>query len=162
MRLLTFTAPDLEANRRGELGATQLERLKKLRRNAALTGAVMFIALVLLATTFLFAGARGGAGILTLIGMLLTVINAIGIGFIGRHIMRINADLNDRQVETISGELERVIRPQGRMNNLLLRVNGVDFAVKKEIFRAFQHEQPYHVYRAPHTRILLAAEPAAN
>jgi hypothetical protein len=38
-------------------------------------------------------------------------------------------------------------------------VDGNDFYVKKELFKLFHHEVSYHIYRTPHAKILLAAEP---
>ena len=40
-----------------------------------------------------------------------------------------------------------------------VRVNGEDFHVNKDLFKLFRHEVPYRLYRAPHSRVLLAAEP---
>jgi hypothetical protein len=77
----------------------------------------------------------------------------------GRTWMRLSADMRGGQVEIIAGPMERVIRPTSRVNNYVLRVEGVDFVVRKDLFKLFRHQQPYRLYRSPHARVLLAAEP---
>jgi hypothetical protein len=159
MAPLEFTRADLEANRGGHLGDNQRERLQRLQRRALLVGSAGFVAFALSATTFIYFGQINNSLILSLIGMFLTLLNALFVGIFGRQWMRLQSDLRANSVEVISGTLERVVKASGRANNFMLRVDDSEFYVTKETFNLFRHGQPYHFYRAAHSQVLLAAEP---
>lgn len=159
MPLLHFTLADLEANRGGRLSPGQQVRLKQLQTRLVFIGAAVFIGLAFLATVFLFVGQTGGAAILSLTGAGLTGINALAIGLFARQWLRLSADLRTDGVVTISGTLERILRPTGRVHHYILRVSGEEVVVNKDTFKVFQHDAPYHLYRTRHSRILLSAEP---
>lgn len=158
MPLLLFDEADLDANRRGQLGEGQQQRLQRLQRRTLLIGVLGFWVFALVAAGLLTAG-QAGTPILTVLGILTTMLNAIFIGIFGRQWMRLRADVQSGTVQTLSGTLERVIRANGRMNNFVLRIEDEDLYVQKELFKLFRHEVDYHVYRAPRSRVLLAAEP---
>lgn len=159
MRPLGFSAADLQANHAGQIGAGQRERLQHLQRRVIFIGSGGFWGIAFLATMFIFFGQSNAVTILSFIGVMLTVINAIFVGMFARQWLRLSADLRDDHVEVVQGQLERVLRPAGRLNNYVLRVQDVDFAVQKDVFKLFRHETRYALYRAPHSRVLLAAEP---
>lgn len=158
MPVLQFTKADLIANREGQLGESQRSRLQNLQTRAILIGLAGFFGFALLATIFLFFGSENGYLIMTLIGIFLTFCNAIFVGMFARQYMRLRADLDSGEIEIVSGEMERVVKADGRMNNFILRVNEEEFYVKKELFRLFRHEVPYNIYRSRHSAVLLAAE----
>lgn len=158
MQPLQFTQDDLKANRNGQLGDNQRARLQSLQTRAILVGIAGFFGFALLATIFLFFGSENGFLIMTFIGIFLTLCNAIFVGMFARQYMRLRADLDNGEIDIISGEMERVVKADGRMNNFILRVNEEDFHVKKDLFRLFRHEVPYKIYRARHSAVLLAAE----
>jgi hypothetical protein len=157
--LLNFTPGDLDTNRSGKLSPSQEQKLQALQSRALMIGAGVFFALALLATMFLFGGQTSSSGILTLIGFLLTGLNAVLMGMFGRQWMRLNADLRGDSIDVVAGKLERILRPTGRINNYIVRVNNIDFAVNKDTFKAFTHEAPYRLYRTRHSHILLSVEP---
>lgn len=159
MQPLEFNQADLIANRDGLLGDNQRARLQSLQTNALLVGIGGFFGFALLATIFLFFGSENGFLIMSLIGMFITLVNAIFVGMFARQYMRLRADLSDGDVEVIAGEMERVVKADGRMNNFILRIGDEEFHVKKDLFRLFRHEVTYTIYRAKHSRVLLAAEP---
>ncbi|GAB5490527.1 MAG: hypothetical protein Phog2KO_07420 [Phototrophicaceae bacterium] len=159
MQHLQFTQDDLHANREGQLGENQRIRLQGLQNRAILIGVIGFFAFALIATIFLFFGSENNFFIMTLIGIFVTICNALFVGMFARQYMRLRADLFDNEVEVIEGELERVIIPNGRMNNFLIRLNEEEFYVKKDLFKLFRHEVNYRFYRASHSRVLLSAEP---
>lgn len=159
MPLMGFTLADLQANRDGTIGENQADHLRRTRAQAIFISGLAFVVIVLMATTCLFIGARNNAPILTLAGIGLTIINAVQVGFFGRQIMRLNADLREGAIVVTAGQLERVVRTSGRAHNFVLRVNNTDFSVKKELFKLFRHEQDYAIYCAARSRVLLAAEP---
>lgn len=162
MQPLQFTPADLQANRNGQLGTTQRARIQKLRRRTALIGTAGFFGFVLLATALLYLGLRQNSIIFSIMGGATLLVNAVFIGMFARQWLRLSADLRQAQVDTLRGELERVVRASGQVSNFVIRVDGVDFAVPKETFNLFRHEHRYTVYRAPRSGVLLAAEPEAN
>lgn len=158
MQALGFGDADLQANRAGTLSENQQGRLSRLQQRALMFGGAGFFGFALLATIFIFMGQQNETAILSFIGVMLTVCNAIYIGMFGRQWLRLAADKRNNQVEALQGQLERIIRPTGRINNYVVRVADTDFAVDKTVFKAFQHEARYRLYRAPHSYVLLAAE----
>lgn len=158
MQALQFTKADLHANQDGKLGESQRAQLQNLQTRAILVGIVGFFGFALLATIFLFFGSENGYLIMTLIGIFLTFCNAIFVGMFARQYMRLRADLDSGEIEIVSGEMERVVKPDSGMNNFVLRINEEEFYVKKELFRLFRHEIPYNIYRSRHSAVLLAAE----
>lgn len=159
MSPLNFTAQDLEANRAGKLGHEQVERLKALQKRTLIVALIGFFAFAIISTTLLFFATGANANFLTLLSIFLSFLNAIFVGMLARDYLRLGADMRSGEVELLSGKLERVIRQGGRMNNFVLRIAGVDFYVKKEVFALFRHEENYAFYRARHSGVLLAAEP---
>jgi hypothetical protein len=156
---LRFNADDLSANRAGRLGPTQRARIQHMQRQTLWFGAGGFSVLALLATSLIFSGQQNAAAPLSAAGVLMTLINAILVGTLGRQWMRLSRDLRAERVETLHGELERVVRPGRQLNNYVLRIAARDFPVKKGVFRLFEHEAPYAFYVAPASGVLLAAEP---
>jgi hypothetical protein len=159
MQPMGFNPDDLEANRGGHLGAQQRERLQGLQTRALLIGGCGFWGIGVVAAIFFYFAQVNESLVLQLMGIFLTLINALFVGMYGRQWMLLNADIRNANVEVISGTMERVVKADGRMNNFLLRLDGNDFYVKKELFKLFRHEVPYRIYRTPHAKILLAAEP---
>lgn len=161
MPVMNFDTADITANRQGDLSARQQQRLHRMRRRAIVIGGALFFLLAFIATLLMFIGQQNGTWVLGFLGVLVTVCNAILMGMFGRHYMRLSADLRSGNVERISGEMNRVVRPIGKVNNYHLRVNEVDFVVDKDTFKLFRHEHAYHLYRARRSGILLSAEPQA-
>lgn len=159
MQPLQFSAEDLDANRDGQLGVAQQHRLNSLRRRTLLIGGAGFFGFVLLATTLLFVGVQQQSFIFSVMGGATLVVNAAFIGMFARQWLRLSADLRARTVETITGDLERVVRTGRQVSNFVVRVDGNEFAMPKETFNLFRHEVPYTMYRAPRSGVLLAAEP---
>jgi hypothetical protein len=155
---LKFTTEDLSANQRGALSPAQSAYLRGLQKRAVQWTAVVFVLFVLLATGFLFLGVQQNSGIATFIGMFITTLNAISMGIFARHYMRLRADLLGEKVEQLEGELTRIIRPLGQVNNYVVRVAGIDFGMTKDLFKHFEHQAHYVFYRTPHSHLLLSAE----
>lgn len=159
MPVLQFDAQDLRTNRDGQLGDGQRKRLQAAQTRAIAIGAGTFTVLTLFATTLLFIGVRQSLPVLLFAGILTTIINAIAVGMFGRQWLRLRIDLRTGAVETVSGVMERVVRANGRINNFVLRVDDDEFFVKKDLFNLVRQDVPYRMYRAPHSRLLLALEP---
>jgi hypothetical protein len=159
MQPMGFTPEDLAANHKGQLGAQQRQRLQSMQKRTLLIGGLGFFVIGITAATFLYFAQVNDALVLQWVGIFLTLINALFIGMYGRQWMLLNADIRNANVEVISGLMERVVQADNRMSNFLLRVDGNNFHVKKELFKLFRHEVPYRLYRTPRAKILLAAEP---
>jgi len=159
MDVMGFTSADLEANQQGNLSSAQANKLKKTRQRNTIIGGVLFFVIVIVATVMIFLGQQNENVILSLVGAILTVTNAMMIGMVGRSYLRTSVDLRDGNVETLEGELERIVRPGRQQDSYLLRVNGVSLYVTKDIFIQFRHEIPYRLYRSRISGILLSAEP---
>lgn len=155
---LNITAADLAANREGQLGPQQHARLQRLQQRTLSVGAAVFFTLAFLATLLIFQGQQSASPLLSAGGVLITLINAIIVGTFARQYMRLGRDLRENAVEVLRGPLERVVQAGRRMNNYVLRIEGVEFAVKKDVFKRFTHEAPYALYRTRYARVLLAAE----
>lgn len=159
MPLFRFSMADLEMNRAGHLSHNQRERLQTLQTRSIMVGGVGFLGFAFIATLLIFVGQQNQSVILSFVGVLLTVCNAIFTGMVARYWLRLSADLRAGTVEMISGELERILRPNRQGNNYIVRVAGKNFPVNKEQFKAFRHEAPYRLYCAVHSGILFSAEP---
>lgn len=162
MPALQFTPEDLAANREQRTGESQQHRLRQLRLRSLLFGIGGFYGFALVATIFLFLGTQQSTAILLLIGIAITILNAVYVGMIARQVMRLNADLRQGSVDVIQGEMERVLSRDRRMSNYILRIADAEFVVKKETFKLFRHEVTYAIYRAPRSGVLLAAEPLTD
>jgi len=158
---LGFTSADLEANRQGKLSQAQIERMKYMRQRNTLIAAALFFGLALGTAILFYIGQLNRSVILFGAGAMLTFINAIMVGRAGRAYMRVGGDLRAGQVEVLVGEVERVLR-RGRANDsYLLRINGAELYVSKDVFIGFRHKVPYRIYRTGISRVLLSAEPAS-
>jgi hypothetical protein len=159
MAMLGFAPADLEDNRAGHLSELQRYTLRARRRRAVMTGLVIVLAVVFIATLFLFLGGQRDSFILTLIGIIVTICNAALSVIFARHWFRLSADIRGGVVRASHGTLERVIKPVNRrVVNYMIRVDNAEVFVSKEAFELFEHRMPYVLYRAPHTGTLLAAE----
>ncbi|MEL6405513.1 MAG: hypothetical protein AAFR81_14180 [Chloroflexota bacterium] len=159
MQPLGFDQDDLSANREGKLSERQQDELRRLQTRTLLIGAGGFMGFALVATIFLFFGSGDALWLLTFLGIFVTILNALFVGMLARQWMRLRADMDSGTITTLEGELERVVLPDRRANNLILRIEGEDFHVKKTVFQQFRHEVAYRVYRTTHSRVLLSAEP---
>ncbi|MDQ7027117.1 MAG: hypothetical protein Q9P01_21885 [Anaerolineae bacterium] len=159
MQPMDFNADDLAANREGRLGNNQRQRLEALQMRTLMIASSGFMGIGIAAATFFYFAQVNSSLVLQLMGIFVTIINALFVGMNGRQWMLLNADIRNADVELISGTMERVVKADERMNNFLLRIDGNDFYVKKELFKLFRHEVPYRLYRTQHAKILLAAEP---
>ena len=158
MTAMRFGESDLRANRLGALSSAQMERMITTRRRQSALAALLFIALVVAATSLIFSGQRNQNQILALAGACLIILNAILVGIMGRAFIRLGSDLRAGNIEVLAGEVERVVRRGRQGDNYLIRVDGNSLYVSRDIFLSFQHEAPYRIYRTAHARLLLSAE----
>lgn len=159
-QVLYFSDADLLANREGRLSDAQIQTLHRRKTRLMMIGMMIAIGLAFIATLFIFLGAKpDNSAILTIIGIGLTVCNALMVGVIFRQWLKVNSDVSGNRVDIITGKLERVLKPiNRRVMNYMIRVQNTETYVPKEVFIAFTHGESYTIYRTPYTGILLSAE----
>ena len=157
---LGFSDQDLAANRDGRLSETQKARLTRGWRRTLWILIAVVIGFGLVATILLFVAQRNNSPILTVIGILVTVINATIVGLGAQSYLRTSSDIHGERVTAISGVVSHTIRVSGRVATYVLKLDGQEVVVSKPVFFAVEDGKAYHLYRAPASKTLLAAEPA--
>jgi hypothetical protein len=159
MTALGFTAEDLAQNRAGQMSEIQRYNLSVRRQRAVVTGIVILLLVTFVATFLIFIGGRQDSPILTVIGIGVTILNAVLAGIFARYWFRLSADISSGTAQAASGTLERVIKPVNRrVMNYVIRVGEAEVFIPREVFDVFAHRTPYTIYRTPHTGTLLSAE----
>lgn len=158
--VLNFSDDDLAANRAGNLSDSQRARLTRGWQRTLWIIVGLVIGLGLLATILLFLGQRNESPILGVIGIIITVVNAVLVGLGAQSYLRTTSDLRGGRVNIISGVVSHTIRVTGRAATYILKVDDQEIIVPKVVFFAFEDAKPYRLYRAPASKTLLAAEPA--
>lgn len=159
MELLRFSEDDLATNRAGMLSEPQVERLRGARRRALLVSTGSLIVIALVASGLLFVAERGGSWVGILVGIALTLVNALIMARAVQNWLRTEDDLRRGEVEKIEGSVKRTVRVFGRLPVYLLAINGREVVVTKEVFNAVRDGGYYKFYRARRTGALLTAEP---
>jgi hypothetical protein len=160
MDALEFSPDDLEANREGKLSIMQDWRMRTRRRRSIAMGVALVLIFAFIASLLIFYGGREDSVILTIVGIGVTLCSAAITGVLGRYWLRLTADIRGGGVTTLTGELERVLRPVSRrVITYMVRVDGAEMFVSRQAFEAFVHEGRYALHRAPYTGALLTAEP---
>ncbi|MCC6617064.1 MAG: hypothetical protein IT320_26565 [Anaerolineae bacterium] len=159
-RLLDFTPEDLQANHDGRLSPRQTTRLKRLRRRTTLINAAIMFLIGLAAAVVLFLSQRDASAVGLLVGLALTVINAVVMARAVQNWLRLADDLRGGDVETLNGVVERTVRVIGRVLIYVLKVDRGELVVPKDVFNAVPDGARYCFYRARRSGTLLAAEPA--
>lgn len=155
---LNFSPDDLAANRAGRLSDAQVERLKRGWRRTLWIVVGLVLLFVLVATMLLFLAQRQESFILTAIGIIVTVVNAVIVGLGTQSFLRTSSDLRRGEVAVISGVVGHTIRVTGRVLTYVLKVDGQELIVSKVVFYAVDDAKAYRFYRAPASRTLLSAE----
>ncbi len=164
MAALQFTSDDLAANRAGKLSDRQRERLRRSGRSIFYAAVGLALALSIGAALLIYLGQRNESPILRLVGVALTVINAVVLAVGVGSGLRLRADLRAGQVVAVSGVVRRVVRVSGRSAAYVLAVElpqgTLRLNVSKAVFNSFQDGVRYHLYRTLSARLLVAAEVA--
>ncbi len=155
---LGFTDADLAANRAGRLSDAQKQRLTKGWRRTLSIFIGVIAAVGFAATLALFLGQRNNSPVLTVVGIALTLINALTVGIGAQSYLRTSRDLRSGSVAAVSGVVSHTLRVSGRLATYVLRLDGEEVIVPKPVFFAIEEGKPYRLYRAPVSKTLLAAE----
>lgn len=159
MDAMNFTEHDLNENRRRRITPAQAKRLQNIQWRTVGIGTGVFVLLTFVASLCIYLGQRNSEIVFGLVGVGITVLNAIVIGFLARSVLRLSADLRSPEpLEIHEGILERIVRPNGTIHNYVLKVIGQEFSVTKDTFRQFRHQEVYSLYATTHARVLMSAE----
>jgi hypothetical protein len=160
MEQLHFEDNDLVTNRAGMMSAPQVERLRSARRQALLVSVAALVVIALIASGILFFAEQGGSWLGIIVGVALTLVNAVIMARSVQTWMRTEDDLRRGEVEMIDGTVKRTVRVFGRLPVYVLTLNGREIIVSKEVFNAVKEGVRYKLYRARRTGTLLTAERA--
>jgi hypothetical protein len=158
MNALGYGADDLVENRAGRLSAAQRDRLSRNARRALLIGVLVVAGIGLAATILIYLGSVNSSVILNIVGISLTVINAVIVVVIAQNRGRIMADLRAGTVTPLTGALTRTVRVQNRLVTYVLKVENQEVQVSREVFAAFTDGGRYRLYRTPGSKTLVGAE----
>src|SRR3954467_13776069 len=100
---LNFSGDDLTANRAGRLSEAQIARLTRSWRRTLWIVIGLVVLFVLIATTLLFLAQQHDSPILTVIGIIVTIINATIVGLGAQSYLRTSSDIRGGRVVTING-----------------------------------------------------------
>lgn len=154
---LGFDADDLAHNRTGQLSEQQRSRLERGWRRTMTIGIGVLFLVTLLATFFLFIGQRNQTPVLSIVGVALTVANALTVGILVRSRLRLNTDLRE-PVRADEAPVQRTLRVAGRRALYLIKTSGNEHAVSKDAFNAFTEGARYRLYSTAASGDLLSAE----
>ena len=158
--VFNFSAEDLAANRAGALSEAQKARIERGWRRIFWIILALVVGCGLAATILLFLAQQNHSPILSVIGIAITIINAVIVGLGAQSYLRTSGDLRGGRVATINGVVSHTIRVSGRVATYILKVDGQEIVVPKAVFFAVAEGKPYRLYRAPASKTLLAAEAA--
>jgi hypothetical protein len=150
LRVFKNTPADLDANRLGDLGPHQRQRLRRSAANSLLimvAAAAVFIVIILLVGSRPIAPWRWG---------LIAVIALAGIAVGVQRSRELRRALRERTVDVLTGRVQ--VRMQGR-SGWWLAIGGQSFHLPVR----FWHVGPglsYRVYVAPAAKLIVAMEPA--
>lgn len=157
--VLRFTEDDLAANRAGALSDAQRQRLEGAWNRTALIAGISVFAIIIGATFLIFLGQRNESAVLTVIGLVLTVVNAGIVGLLAQSRIRLNQDLRLNVVST-KGTVAHTVKVFNRTATYVLEMNGERLLVSKPVFFAFEERTAYTLYRTAANKTLLSAEKA--
>ncbi|MFN8528243.1 MAG: hypothetical protein U0670_06505 [Anaerolineae bacterium] len=155
--VLHFTDDDLAANRSGALSPAQRQRLERMWNRSALIGGITVLGIIFGATFLIFIGQRNESSVLTVIGLVLTVVNAGIVGLLAQSRIRLNQDLR-LSVSSTQGIIAHTVKVFNRTATYILEVNGERLLVSKPVFFAFEERTAYILYRTAANKTLLSAE----
>lgn len=160
---LRFTEADLAANQQGFITDDQTARLRMLRGRPGsilviiilvLSVVLLGIASSLVTTYFQFQSVYCSA-IFLLIG---GVIGQIALIQSLPPALRIGRDIRERRIASIEGRIQIEFHSRNNGTSYYARMNGKRFEIDKKTFLAFKNDDPYRLYYAPRSKVLLSAE----
>jgi hypothetical protein len=150
MNALGYTDEDLAANQNGQLGPTQRAQLTGNLNNWRLL-AIVTIALAALLSVY------RGDGWATPVAVWLIATPILV--YIGVKARAYSLDLHADEVEMVEGLIALDIINRGKNGvAYILDIEDLSFNIRKTVFLAFKNGDPYRLYYAPHSKLLLGAE----
>lgn len=158
MAALGYGAPDLAENQAGRLSAAQRERLRKSAGRALVIGVLIVVGVGLAATILLYLGRLNGSVILNIVGIALTLVNAVILVTLVQNRLRVGGDLNAGTVTAVTGTVARTVRVQNRLVTYVLKLGDEEINVSRAVFATFADGGRYRLYRTPASKTLVGAE----
>jgi hypothetical protein len=160
MDALQFTTADLAANREGSMSAAQKMAFRNTWQRGLLIRIVILLITILTATTFLFVGQQQASPAFTLLGITMTIFNAVIVGQAAQAYLRYSGDTGRQKVILQEGTAQRILRinHRARTSAYFIRLGEHEIRVTKPVFNAFVEGGRYRLYRAPVSKIVLSAE----
>jgi hypothetical protein len=183
---LYFTENDLEVNAQGEISDFQAGRLRTrlIMRLVAIGAFGLFVLFILslfpaysVTSTGFGSSMTGIVSVNPIIGFIAPMLwlgLIVGGGLVIWRSLGIVRDLRARRAESVEGRVQLDMhhtynrsmhqvggnhyRMTGGRSHYYVYIGGMRFEVSKAGFLAFKNDDPYIVYYAPHSRMLLSAE----
>lgn len=159
MRALKLSEDDLDANQGGKLGKSQQNRLAQQRLGFGVTF-ILFMGLFLAA----FYATLISLNLVPdfIFPLLIAGLFAAGMYQTGRKVYDLHHDLQTGDIATIEGRVELMLNETytqyGKISQHHMRIGQMKFPIDKNVLMAFKNDEPYQVYYAPHSKVLLGAE----
>lgn len=169
---LYFTDGDLEANAAGEITDHQMRRLQTRLMMRLVVGFFILLIvapiLILPSRAVVIYPAVGLYPVWLIVGFIMLFIAVV----FGAQIVNLWRDLRERRVEAVEGPVKLDIQ-YGRVASswmvtvysnrgrpgYTVSVGSLNFSLNKAGFLAFKNGDPYVIYYAPHSKLLLSAAP---
>lgn len=164
MQALKFGEKELIANREGYLTPAQEKRILQSRPRTYLSAAILMgMALLIWLTMPLLIARQNLDSIWPISLICLIPVFVIIMVVIRLNNHRIQQDLQQGTVQCVTGQLTKRVHlmPTGKafIPVPYLLIQQENFKVNHQVYAAFTDKAYYTVYFAPHTKILLSAEP---
>lgn len=159
---LTFMPDDLALNEHGIISPMQHERLQQMLTDKLIEDGkiTLFVTVVLAGLTFLardYLALAPWLLILLVGGPVLLIVYFLWQWWRIRH--HLTRDQHEQIAETVSGRVTLApnLATHDQTLPYMLSIEDRTFPISEKAFLAFKNGDPYQIYYAPHTRILLSA-----
>jgi hypothetical protein len=154
MWAIGFTPMDLAVNQDGILSDYQRKKFRILRRKNLLSLlSCVLVAIAVLALRQVWVSPVNS--LCLLIPILLCGLIALGAII---NIYKYHRDVTQNRVDAVQGRINLNIMDKTRYTTYTMNVQNQRWVVEKDILLAFKNGDPYAIYYAPHSKIILSAE----
>jgi hypothetical protein len=152
---LGVSKDDTLFNRSGRISDRQKDILKGERRRRLSTLGIMFVGVMFMVWAFQSFASLTDMPPIVIIFMGIFVII---LGIQAYNVLQVSRDLQDDRVESRVGIVTRRSRSAGSNSRIYeLIVDGVTLTVSRKIYNAIIHNDTYHIYYAPRSKVLVNA-----
>jgi hypothetical protein len=164
MKAVGFSASDLPPNRNGQLSEAQCRRLSSIRTQNALKYSVLAIVFGSFTVLFQVAPSWKHSSSSTIATVFFGALVALFVFGLIAGQQQFASDLKQGRVCSVTGLaiLESEVQRRNRyevQTRYFMTIQNTKFKLSKKLYVAFKHLEPYTVYYAPNSKIILADEP---